>query len=42
MMSDEQVADVINYVRTHFGNSYAGAVSAAEVSTARRRANSAP
>ena len=42
MMSDEQVADVINYVRTHFGNSYAGAVSAAEVATARRRANSAP
>ena len=42
MMSDEQVADVINYVRTHFGNSYAGTVSAAEVSTARRRANSAP
>ncbi len=22
MMSDEQVADVVNYVRTHFGNSY--------------------
>ena len=42
MMSDEQVADVVNYVRTHFGNSYGGAVSAAEVATARRRANSAP
>ncbi len=38
MMSDEQVADVVNYVRTHFGNSYAGAISAAEVSAARRRA----
>ena len=37
MMSDEQVADVVNYVRIHFGNSYVGAVSAAEVSTARRR-----
>jgi mono/diheme cytochrome c family protein len=37
MMSDEQVADVINYVRTHFGNSYAGAVSAAQVSAARPR-----
>jgi mono/diheme cytochrome c family protein len=36
MMSDEQVADVANYVRTHFGNSY-GPVSAAEVATARRR-----
>ncbi len=42
MMSDEQVADVINYVRTHFGNSYPGAVSAAEVSAARRRAKAAP
>ncbi len=41
MMSDEQVADVVNYVRTHFGNSY-GPVSTAEVSTARRRANPAP
>ena len=41
MMSDEQVADVVNYARTHFGNSY-GAVSAAEVATARRRANPAP
>jgi mono/diheme cytochrome c family protein len=36
MMSDEQVADVANYVRTHFGNSY-GPVSAAQVATARRR-----
>ena len=32
MMSDAQVADVINYVRTHFGNAYPGAVSAADVS----------
>ena len=37
MMSDEQVADVVNYVRTHFGNSYAGAVSTAQVSAERRR-----
>jgi mono/diheme cytochrome c family protein len=37
MMSDEQVADVVNYVRTHFGNNYADAVSAADVSAARRR-----
>ena len=42
MMSDEQVADVVNYVRTHFGNSYAGAVSAAQVSAARRRTAPAP
>ena len=37
MMSDAQVADVVNYVRTHFGNAYPGALSAAEVSTARQR-----
>jgi mono/diheme cytochrome c family protein len=42
MMSDAQVADVVNYVRTHFGNSYSEAVSAADVSAARRRAQSAP
>ncbi|HEY3621849.1 MAG TPA: cytochrome c [Roseiarcus sp.] len=37
MMSDQQVADVVNYVRTHFGNSYNDAISAADVSAARRR-----
>ncbi len=42
MMSDVQVADVINYVRTHFGNSYADAISAAQVSAARRRTAPAP
>ena len=42
MMSDAQVADVVNYVRTHFGNSYSEAVSAADVSAARRRAQPAP
>ena len=40
MMSDTQVADVVNYVRTHFGNDYADAVSAADVAAARRRASS--
>jgi mono/diheme cytochrome c family protein len=35
MMSDEQVADVVNYVRSHFGNAYADAVSAAAVKAAR-------
>jgi mono/diheme cytochrome c family protein len=38
MMSDEQVADVINYVRAHFGNRYLDALSAADVAAARRRA----
>jgi mono/diheme cytochrome c family protein len=42
MMSDAQVADVVNYVRTHFGNSYSDAVSAAAVSAARRRTASVP
>jgi mono/diheme cytochrome c family protein len=41
-MSDAQVADVANYIRTHFGNSYSEAVSAADVAAARRRAQSAP
>jgi mono/diheme cytochrome c family protein len=35
MMSDDQVADVINYVRTHFGNSYDDAITAADVKNAR-------
>ena len=38
MMTDEQVADVVNYVRTHFGNSYADAVSASQAATARKTA----
>jgi mono/diheme cytochrome c family protein len=42
MMSDAQVADVVNYVRTHFGNTYSDAVSAEAVSAARRRSASAP
>lgn len=35
MMTDEQVADVVNYVRTSFGNSYADTVSPAEVAALR-------
>ena len=34
-MSDEQVAAVVNYVRTHFGNGYGDPVSAADVKAAR-------
>jgi mono/diheme cytochrome c family protein len=30
-LSDQQIADVISYVRTHFGNHYNGIVTAAEV-----------
>jgi len=36
MMTDGQVADVVNYVRTHFGNSYPDAVSASQAAKARK------
>jgi mono/diheme cytochrome c family protein len=36
MMSDAQVAAVVNYVRTHFGNNYQDKVTAQDVSEARR------
>ena len=42
MMSDQQVADVINYVREHFGNNYGDEVSAADVKTARRQSGPSP
>jgi mono/diheme cytochrome c family protein len=35
MMSDAQVAAVVNYVRTHFGNQYPDAVSAEDVKPVR-------
>jgi mono/diheme cytochrome c family protein len=31
MLTDEQVAGVINFVRTHFGNHYTDSITAAEV-----------
>lgn len=34
-LSDQQVADVVNYVRTHFGNRFAGDVTPAQVQAAR-------
>jgi mono/diheme cytochrome c family protein len=36
MMNDDQVAAVVNYVRTHFGNNYPDAVTAADVKAVRR------
>jgi mono/diheme cytochrome c family protein len=30
-LTDQQVADVVNYVREHFGNHFSGAVTPAEV-----------
>jgi mono/diheme cytochrome c family protein len=35
MMNDDQVAAIVNYVRTHFGNDYPEAVTAADVKSAR-------
>jgi len=35
LMSDDQVAAVVNYVRTHFGNTYTDAVTAEGVKNAR-------
>jgi len=35
MMSDQQVADVVNYVRTHFGNKFKGTVTAADIKALR-------
>jgi len=35
LMSDDQAADVINYIRTHFGNDYRDAVTVAAVKSAR-------
>jgi mono/diheme cytochrome c family protein len=35
MMTDEQVAEVVNYLRTHLGNSYEDKVTAQEVSQSR-------
>lgn len=37
-LSDAQVASVVNYVRSHFGNGFADAVSAADVAPQRPQA----
>ncbi|MBV9290769.1 MAG: cytochrome c [Hyphomicrobiales bacterium] len=37
MMSDQQVADVVNYVRSHFGNDYRDRVSVEAARAARPR-----
>ena len=36
MMNDDQIAAVVNYVRTHFGNNYQDAVAAEDVKAVRR------
>jgi mono/diheme cytochrome c family protein len=35
MLTDEQIADVVAYIQTHFGNTYTDAPTASEVKTAR-------
>ena len=34
-LDDQQIADVVNYVRSHFDNHYRGTVTAAEVQSLR-------
>ena len=34
-LSDQQVANVVDYIRTHFGNAYADSAAAADVAAAR-------
>ena len=41
-LTDQQVAAVVNYVRSHFGNGYDDAVSPADVGAARSKSKSAP
>jgi cytochrome c5 len=36
MMSDDQIAAVVNYLRTHFGNNYQDSVTAEDVRSARQ------
>lgn len=36
LLDDDQVAAVVNYVRTHFGNDYKDAVSASDAKSVRR------
>ena len=36
MLSDQQVANIVNYVRTHFGNNYKDKVTPTDVKAARR------
>jgi mono/diheme cytochrome c family protein len=35
LMTDDQVAAVVNYIRTHFGNDYSVPVTAEDVKKAR-------
>jgi mono/diheme cytochrome c family protein len=37
MLSDDQVAAVVNYVRTHFGNNYQDALKPEDVTAARQK-----
>jgi len=41
-LSDAQVAEVVNFVRSHFGNSYADVVTAADVAKLRKPSGAKP
>jgi mono/diheme cytochrome c family protein len=41
-LTDTQIANVLNYVRTHFGNQYPDVITADAVKAARRQANARP
>src|SRR5699024_9769828 len=36
LLTDEQIADVVNYVRSHFGNDFEGTSTAADVAEIRK------
>jgi mono/diheme cytochrome c family protein len=42
MLTDEQIASLVNYLRTHFGNSFADPLGAGEVKMLRPTTQSAP
>jgi mono/diheme cytochrome c family protein len=42
LLTDEQIASLVNYLRTHFGNSFADTLSASEVKTLRPATQAAP
>jgi mono/diheme cytochrome c family protein len=41
-LSDEQIAEVINYVRTHFGNHYSDSITAAQIAAMHPQDQSTP
>ncbi len=42
MLTDRQIADVLNYIRTHFGNHYSSTITIAQVNAARHATGATP